>query len=567
MPGRVPQGVATQTVNALLTGSGTSTASSTAGLWRRRLVAALAVAVGLAALTALLYAVSIRVFAGDSDGATVVLEGQSMSAGHLTLHGWALSVDSFWGVDAVFYMLGVLVIGVRSSLLHLIPAFIASLVVLMGVLIAREGRRGFAAIAAGVTVVALLALPGRLLSYFYLRGPLHVGTTLWCLVAFFALRHRRFGAGWIVAVVFLAAGLLGDFQIVALGVAPVLVAGMVTMLRARSWRAGAPMTAAAVASVVLAFLVRKITEVIGTFSIGKLQQGASSAQMLRNFRNLVTGGARMFGVGSGPLGSGGVPKALEVVHVLGFLIVIVAVLAAIARLVLGILRGTRVQVHQARPTKDRRTTDHWLLDDLLLMAFVGGVIVFIALSSNNAFEFDRYMTSAVIFGSILAGRFVGQMVSGVNSVPVLRVVAVLGIAVVAAFSAGTGIEATNGSAAVGDYSRVSVFLEANHLDDGIGDYLDASVITVATGGKVTVRPVTGDAAERIVRYQRQSSATWYAGQVFQFLLFDTSKPGSFDSVTASLTFGSPLHSYDIGSYRVLVWSHPISVSVNGFDPG
>jgi hypothetical protein len=226
-----------------------------------------------------------------------------------------------------------------------------------------------------------------------------------------------------------------------------------------------------------------------------------------------------------------------------------------------------VPVHQARPTTDRRTKQDWLLDDLLLIAFMGGVIVFIALSSNNAFEFDRYMTSAVIFGGILAGRFVGQIVSWVSSAVVLRLVAVVGLALVAAFSAGTAIEATNGSAAVGEYSHVTKFLEAKHLHNGIGDYLDASVITVATGGNVTVRPVSGDSAERIVRYQRQSSAAWYAGQAFQFLLYDTAKPGSFDSVTASLTFGPPLHSYDVGSYRVLVWNHPISVSVNGFDPG
>ena len=527
----------------------------------------MAVAVGLAALTALLYAVSIRIFAGDSDGATVVLEGQSMSAGHLTLHGWALSVDSFWGVDAVFYMLGVLVIGVRSSLLHLVPAFIASLVVLMGVLIAREGRRGFAAIAAAVTVVALLGLPGRLLSYFYLRGPLHVGTTLWCLVAFFALRHRRFGAGWSIAVVFLAAGLLGDFQIVALGVAPVFLAGLATMLRTRSWRAGAPLSFAAIASIVLAVVVRKVTELIGTFAIGKLQQGASVAQMLRNLRNFVTGGARMLGIGAGPLGSGGVPKALEVVHVLGLLIVIAAVLAAIVQLVLGLWRGTRVPAHQERPQRDQQTNEDRVLDDQLLIAFVGGVIVFVALSNSNAFEFDRYMTSAVIFGSILAGRFVGQILSGVTSAPVLRLVAVIGLAIVAVFSAGTAIEATHGTPAVGEFSQVSKFLETNHLDSGIGDYLDASIITVATGGKVTVRPVSGDSAERIVRYQRQSSASWYAGRAFQFLLYDTAKPGSFDSVTATLTFGSPMRSFNVGSYRVLVWSHPISVSVNGFDPG
>ena len=57
------------------------------------------------------------------------------------------------------------------------------------------------------------------------------------------------------------------------------------------------------------------------------------------------------------------------------------------------------------------------------------------------------------------------------------------------------------------------------------------------------------------------------GQSFDFLLYDTGKPGSFNSATATLTFGAPKRTYSIGTYRVLVWSHAISVSVNGFDPG
>ena len=161
-----------------------------------------------------------------------------------------------------------------------------------------------------------------------------------------------------VAVVFLAAGLLGDFQIVALGVVPVFLAGLVTMLRERSWRSGAPMIAAPVASIVLAGVVRKVAEIIGTFSIGKLQQGASTAQMLRNIENLVTGGARMLGVGAGALGAGGVPKALEAVHVVGLVLVVSAVLVAISRLLLGVVRGRRAVRERSgradRPRDERR---------------------------------------------------------------------------------------------------------------------------------------------------------------------------------------------------------------------
>src|SRR5580704_13729438 len=54
---------------------------------------------------ALLERASQHAFLGNSDGATVVLEGQSMSHGNAVLGGWDLSLDSFWSLDVVFYAL------------------------------------------------------------------------------------------------------------------------------------------------------------------------------------------------------------------------------------------------------------------------------------------------------------------------------------------------------------------------------------------------------------------------------------------------------------------------------
>ena len=161
---------------------------------------------GFLVLVAILYVSARHAFAGDSDGATVVLQGQAMGSGNLTLHGWALSLDSFWTVDAVVYMLVELVTGVRGMLLFLVPAMIAACVVVVGVLLARDGRRGIAGVAAATTVVVVLGLPSHVLANVFLRGPLHVGTALLCLCAFAGLRSGRFGWGWVAAVLCLAAG-------------------------------------------------------------------------------------------------------------------------------------------------------------------------------------------------------------------------------------------------------------------------------------------------------------------------------------------------------------------------
>jgi hypothetical protein len=528
---------------------------------------ALGAVLSVAALTAFLYEVSTKSFFGDSDGATVILEGQAMSAGHLTLHGWALAADSFWSVDALFYTVGVGFLGIRPLLLHLVPALIASLVVLIGIFIAKENRKGAAGVAGALTVFALLAFPGRFFSYFLLRGPLHVGTTLWCLIAFFALRKSRFGVGWGIATIFLAAGIVGDLQSVALGVVPVFLAGLLAMVRARRIMAGTATVAASIASVVLAIVVRQLAELFGTFSIGKLQPYASHAQMLQNLKNIGSGAVHMFGVESGPVSAGKVPSLLQAVHVVGLAVVILALVLAIWRLALGVVHGQRDRRRHIYSGDSRSESTDALLDDLLLAACVGSVIVFVGLSSTSAFEFDRYLTPLIVFSSVLAGRGVGQVAGSIASQSVARVAAALGVLIVAAFAAGTTLGVTGSARPGAEFSSVVSFLEQRHLDLGIGDYLDASIITVATDGKITVRPVTGDPAEKVVRYQRQSSAAWYGGTSFGFLLYNTAIPGSFNSATAAATFGPPSSTYGVGSYRVLVWSRPVTISSQGYDPG
>ena len=71
--------------------------------------------IAFAALALLLEAISVHSNTPNSDGATVILEGQSMANGHLALHGWALSLDSFWTVDAAIYMVVIGIVGVQGE--------------------------------------------------------------------------------------------------------------------------------------------------------------------------------------------------------------------------------------------------------------------------------------------------------------------------------------------------------------------------------------------------------------------------------------------------------------------
>ncbi len=346
-------------------------------------------------LVVILYASARHAFAGDSDGATVVLQGQAMRGGNLTLHGWALSLDSFWTVDAVGYFLVELVTGVRAVLLFLVPSMIAAAVIIVGALLARDGRRGLPGVAAVTTVVVVLALPSHVLANVFFRGPLHVGTALLCLCAFAGLRGGRFGWGWVAAVLCLAAGVLGDFQTAVLGVGSVGAAGLVAMLRMRGWRAGWTEVSAALASLVAAGLVRAGAILIGTFTVNANHPSRLGAQVLTNLERLPSWGANMLGVGGGRLGNGGVPVALAAVHWVGLVVVLAGIAAAVVALLRGAIRGPSSNVH---------TDAGWRLDDLLVLALFADIGVFLVLTTSGDAGFLRYLTAAVIFGAVLAGR-------------------------------------------------------------------------------------------------------------------------------------------------------------------
>ena len=252
---------------------------------------------------------------------------------------WALSLDSFWLVDVPIYALAVLIGGVHPQLLNLIPAIEAAGVVVAGAWIAHRGHRGLAGVLAAGTVVVVLGLPTHAFAGYLLLGPLHVATALWCLAAMIALRRARFGWGWFAAVALLAAGLLGDFQTLVLGVVPIGLAGVTSSLRTRRWTAGLPAVTAAIASLVLAEVARRIASLVGTFTIAPTNPRAPFHQMILNLHHVITYGAALEGVGSEVFGSPGVPPVLQAAHAVGLALGVLAIAFGLFLLVRSSITG------------------------------------------------------------------------------------------------------------------------------------------------------------------------------------------------------------------------------------
>lgn len=493
-------------------------------------------------------------FAGTSDGASLLMEARSVLRGNVTLSHWALSLDSFWTVEVPFYVVAVAVAGVTPALYDAVPAVIAALVVGVGAVLARAGRPGRGAWAGPLTVFALLGLPGVMLTDHLDAGGQHVATTLFCLLAFVGLRRGRFGWGWALALAALTAGLLGDLETAALGAVPVICAGVASGLRLRSPRAALPAVSAGAGSFVLAGALRIAADVIGTFSLGAPNPTAAPAQLAANAHLGVYWAAGLLGVGAVSRG----PLWAQYVDVLG----LAAVVAGVAWAAVSLLHGMFVGRPGSLGGAD------WRIDDLLVLGALGDALMFGYLTPSANDQYARYLTPGVIFGSVLAARLVSRWAArrserrASSRIRPMAVPAVaLAVTVVFDFGFAGGVR---GPAVRSGTGELRSFLMARGLHEGIGDYWDASAITVYSHDKIRVRPVAADTSTSpIGRYMRESDASWYAGKAFQFLVFNTALPwGDIGSTSARNTFGPPERTYAVGTYRVLVWAHPVRVPAN-----
>jgi len=514
-------------------------------------VRALSALAALAALAVMLDAISARIYAGGSDRATAILEGQAMGGGNVLLHGWVLTHDSFWTIDAFFYALAVRIGGVRPGLLNLEPAIAVAAAVVTGALVASRGHRGSAAVAGAGTAALLLAFPTYAMASFLLGGPDHVSTAVLALVAFAGLRRGRFDWRWAVAVAAMAFGMLGDLLMVAYGIVPVMGAGVVSMFRRRDWRAGVAAVTASGAAVVASELLSRLAQAMGAFKSVDGVAVASFGQMVVNLQHMVGYGAGLVGF-TYRFDAGRVPVVLQEAHVLGALLIVACSLFAGVKLVDGMVRGHRGE------TATRLEVGQWWLDDVLVLAMAGSAGTFVVLAVNGV-PGARYLVVTVVFASVLSGRVVAEAWQHVRPGGISRVVCAVGAAASLCFVAGLGCTLAQPVAAQRVLPLIS-WLEVHHLRSGLGGYWASSITTVESRGVVTVRPVWEDPDGKLGRYMKLSSPTWYAGEHFQFLVYETPVYQGVDGASAIRTWGRPTATYTVSDYHVLVWSIGMSVA-------
>jgi hypothetical protein len=129
---------------------------------------------------------------------------------------------------------------------------------------------------------------------------------------------------------------------------------------------------------------------------------------------------------------------------------------------------------------------------------------------------------------------------------------VLGVA----YLAGLGVELAAPSAPA-QGARLSAWLERHRLGTGLSGYWEASVVTLASGGQVAVRPVRVSGG-RVVPAGGEVRGDWFDARVnaaHYVVLFPgvAGYPGFADRDAVAATFGRPARVYHVGRYQVWYW--------------
>ena len=538
---------------------------------RRRRRARWAWVAGVAGAAVVLFIAYLRMsgtYAATSDGADQALQGWDMLHGNLLLHGWTLGDVTYYTTEIPQYALVEMVRGLGADVVHIAGAITYTLLVLAAGLLARgraTGRDGLIRLLVAVGI--MLAPQFGNATHLLLSQPDHLGTQLPLLLIFLML--DRAPRRWYIPV---AAGAALAWVVVADRVALLdaavplaLVCGarvLLAVLRHRKSLASQwyelSLAAAAVLSFVVAELAVRLISALGGYHVTPVvsAQLAHLHSLPRRFVVTLEGILNMYGGDwfhisqNSPFGPdlGGLPLAVGValaaVH-----------LAGLALAAWGFLRAFR---HFFDPAD--------LVSPVLATAIVINVTAYtLSIISYGLFD-AREIVAVLPFGAVLAGRMVPARLAGVPR-RLKPALAYASAGVLACYLAALGYGAAQSPVADNEQAVIP-WLEAHHLTSGLGTYAESNLLTLDSGGRITIREVAWWSSGDVPR-SFETKASWYDPRhsYANFILTNTAEQWGMDggdhrliglipgSAIAALHAGPPAHVYHYKTFTIMVWNH------------
>jgi hypothetical protein len=554
----------------------------------------------------------------NSDGAAQALQAWDMLHGNLLLHGWTTSDVPFYTTEVPEYLIIEAVRGLGQDVVHVAAALTYTLVVLLAALLAagrgagrgagQEAGRGAgrvagqeagqgagrgagrparpparrealtrAAIAAGIMLTPQLGSGTNVL----LSSPDHIGTSVPLLAVWLILDRAR--PRWSVPVVasaLLAWAQVADSIVLIAGVLPLAAVCAFRLCRPavdrpppardparraspRSRWYTAALGGGALLSAGVAELVLRLLHAAGGFGVRPLGTQLAPASEILGHNLPVAGQCLLLLTGADFFGQpGGATAPFVWLHLAGALLAAAAIALAAGRF-------GRLD----------------LVSQVLTAAIAVSIAAFVVTSRVYGVSSAREIAPVLPFAAALTGRLLagplprsaraagdtsaagtaGRMAAARRML--LPALGVIG----AGYLAGLGVELA-APAAPPQAAQLTAWLERHPLGNGLSGYWESSVVTLTSGGRVAVRPVTVDGG-RVVPALGEVRADWFdpaRSAAHYVVLFPgvAGYPGFTDRKAVLATFGRPARAYQVGRYTIWYWpgnvlpafgAHPASV--------
>lgn len=516
-------------------------------------------AVFLLVIVALFYAYVrlSQTYAENSDEANILLMADDMLHGNLFLSGWHVSDVPFITTELPQMAVLVAVFGLRLGTAHVSAALTYVLLVAVAMLLAKGKARGKKAVARMAVPLAIMLAPqpgvGIFVAIFSVG---HIGTALPVMLTWLVLDHAvgrraggkppKFSRRWwlpLVVAVMLAWAETADPLVLVIAIFPMLAVCLVRVvtgavggvrdgglagLRAAlldRWLEFALAIAAGIG-----YLIAWAGGQLLSHAGGFIQQPVpykfdSPDKWFMQARIVVHGLLEIFGAyfvpgqevaQTGAPAPGMLDQMIAYSHLVGVVLALWGACAIARRFFF-------------------RDAD--FVSQLLLCGIVANIFAYVpSVLANQSALNTREIAPVLPFAAALAGRVLGERLLRAPLAGPLATIKVhgkrIGVRVVAASLVvlmgwyGFGLwRQADKPPAPAPLSQLVTYLEHRDLKYGIGGYWESSIITVESGGKVTIRAVSSSCLQP---YPWESKAEWYDATRHNanFLLLDN-VPGYF----------------------------------------
>jgi hypothetical protein len=462
----------------------------------------------------------------DSDGANNSLQAWDLLHGHLLLHGWLIGDANFYFLELPVNALTEAVFGLGNLAAHAGSALTYLIVTVLAAVLAVTGSRGSARAVRCAVVVMVLAAPVLTLQSmrYGLEEPDHMGTSAFILGAFLLIdrvAERRFTAP--LLCVLLSAGEFSDSTVTYVAVPSIVLVCGARALAARRLRSpDTAFVAAAVVSVPLAMLGRRVVTALGGFWVVSPKSqiapvGRWPHQAVITWRSLRI----LFGaIDSRTTMHGRLGEALGLACLL-------AAIYGLARVAWARRGGSRAEQ----------------LLSVGVVCIVGLYAVSVLAKPGNAHELAVVLPSgAVLAARALVPARIIRLPVAVAAVAVTALVALLPLA--SAATQPLDVPAT---------TQLTAWLEAHHLQYGLAGYWDADSATVQSGDKVMIHDIDLRKGGGLALPGYEASKFWYDPSRHDARFVVAQARGQYPAAAFEGFFGRPAATHRIGNYVVLIY--------------